>query len=70
VAKVVKPKQDARLDLPVIGPETIQTLVECRAGALALDARGLIFLEREECLAKADAAGLAIVAWLEEPEPR
>jgi DUF1009 family protein len=63
VAKVVKPSQDTRLDLPVIGPETLDVLVECRAGALALDARGLIMLEKEKCLDMADRAGLVIVAW-------
>jgi DUF1009 family protein len=65
VAKVVKPRQDTRLDLPVIGPTTIATLVECRAGALALDAGGLIMLEGDKCLQMANQAGMVIVAWLE-----
>ncbi|MDR1871531.1 MAG: UDP-2,3-diacylglucosamine diphosphatase LpxI [Deltaproteobacteria bacterium] len=69
VAKVVKPSQDIRFDLPVIGPETINVLTSCGAGALALDARGLIMLEKEECLAQANKAGLAIIAWLDQPEP-
>jgi DUF1009 family protein len=63
VAKTVKPGQDRRLDLPVVGPRTIEVLAECRAGALALDASGLIMLDPEECLAMAEAAGLAVVAW-------
>ncbi|MDR2140207.1 MAG: UDP-2,3-diacylglucosamine diphosphatase LpxI [Deltaproteobacteria bacterium] len=67
VAKVVKPSQDSRLDLPVIGPETIEVLIECQAGGLALDARGLIMLEREKCLALADQAALVITAWQDEP---
>ncbi|MDR1545360.1 MAG: UDP-2,3-diacylglucosamine diphosphatase LpxI [Deltaproteobacteria bacterium] len=67
VAKVVKPQQDLRLDLPVVGPETFETLVECGAGALALDAGRLIMLEAEKCLSAADQAGLAVVAWLDEP---
>ena len=65
VAKVVKPSQDFRLDLPVIGPETIEALVECEAGALALDAGGLIMLEPERCVAMAEAGNLAMVAWRE-----
>jgi DUF1009 family protein len=64
VAKTVKPSQDTRFDLPVVGLETIEVLLECRAGALALDASGLIFLDQEQCLALANRAGLAIVAWL------
>lgn len=63
VAKVVKPSQDFRLDLPVIGPETIGALVEVKAGALALDAGGLIMLDPERCLSLAEAGNLAIVAW-------
>jgi DUF1009 family protein len=63
VAKVVKPSQDFRLDLPVIGPETIESLSQVKAGALALDAGGLIMLEPERCLAMAEEAGLSIVAW-------
>jgi DUF1009 family protein len=63
VAKVVKPSQDYRLDLPVIGPETIEVLAEAKAGALALDAGGVIILEPERCLDLAEAAGLSVVAW-------
>jgi DUF1009 family protein len=65
VAKVVKPFQDERLDLPVIGLRTIRLLAECKAGALALDAGGLIMLELDECLSLAEEAGLSIVAWRE-----
>jgi DUF1009 family protein len=67
VAKVVKPSQDTRLDLPVIGLKTIETLVECKAGALALDAGGLIMLQSRRCLELADQSNLAIVAWLDLP---
>jgi DUF1009 family protein len=62
VAKVVKPTQDFRLDLPVIGPETIEVLIECQAGGLILDSTGLIMLEQEKCLLLADQATLVILA--------
>jgi DUF1009 family protein len=68
VAKAVKPGQDLRLDLPVIGPETISVLAECGAAGLALDATGLIMLEPEKCLAMADAAGLAVLGFGAEAE--
>jgi DUF1009 family protein len=68
VAKVVKPLQDVRLDPPVVGPETFSVLADCRAGALALDARGLIFLEREKCLSIANSVGLSVVAWLNDAD--
>lgn len=63
VAKAVKPNQDFRLDLPVIGPGTIEVLIKAKAAGLALDATGLIMLEPEKCLEMAEAADLAIVAF-------
>jgi DUF1009 family protein len=65
VAKVVKPNQDTRLDLPVIGPDTVSVLTECGAGGLALDASGLIMLDGDRCLDMANQAGLVMVAWRE-----
>ncbi|MDR1313865.1 MAG: UDP-2,3-diacylglucosamine diphosphatase LpxI [Deltaproteobacteria bacterium] len=67
VAKVLKPSQDTRLDLPVVGPPTIRLLADVKAGGLALDARGLILLDEEECVRLADAAGIVLVAWLDPP---
>jgi DUF1009 family protein len=69
VAKVVKPSQDWRLDLPVIGPDTVSVLAEVKAGALALDAGGVIMLQADRCLALAAEAGLSIVAWGDDGGP-
>ena len=68
VAKVLKPVQDARLDLPVVGPSTLELLREVGAGGLALDASGLILLEEEACARMADEAGIVLVAWKDPPE--
>jgi DUF1009 family protein len=68
VAKVLKPHQDKRLDLPVIGPSTLELLRDVGAGGLALDAKGLIVLEEESCVRLADEAGIVLVAWKELPE--
>ena len=68
VAKAVKPNQDFRLDLPVIGPETIAVLAESRAAGLALDAGGLIMLEPEKCLEMAERADLVVLAFGPEAE--
>jgi DUF1009 family protein len=67
VAKVMKPTQDFRLDLPVVGPPTLELLAGLNCAGLALDARGLIMLERERCVSIADKAGMALLAWLEPP---
>lgn len=66
VAKVVKPSQDLRLDPPVIGPDSIRVMAECRVGALAIDASHLLIIDRDQCLSLAEASGLAVVAWTDE----
>ena len=49
-------------DVPVVGPQTIQVMRETGATALAVDAARTLLLDREELLAKADSADLAIAA--------
>lgn len=66
VAKVVKPMQDLRLDPPVIGPDTVKVMAQAGIGALAVDARHTLIVDRAQTIALADAAGLAIVAWTDE----
>lgn len=62
LVKVCKPTQDLRFDLPAVGPETVRALAEVGGRALALEAGRTITLDREEMIAVADAAGIAIVA--------
>jgi len=67
VAKVVKPGQDLRMDIPVIGPETIAAMAATKkVGALAIDAIHTIIVKPEETIRLADEAGLAILAWTDE----
>jgi DUF1009 family protein len=47
-------------DVPVIGPGTVQTMIETGTTALAVDAGRTLMLDKQEMLAKAEAAGLAI----------
>jgi len=49
-------------DVPVIGPLTIDVMIETNTTALAVDAGRTLLLDREELLEKANAAKLAIVA--------
>lgn len=51
VVKVAKPQQDFRFDVPVVGLETVNSLVAARASALAVEAGKTIFVQREESLA-------------------
>ena len=62
VVKVGRPDQDMRFDLPVVGPETVATLEEAGATALALDAGHTLMLEQDLVVETANRLGLAIVA--------
>ncbi|MEA2626950.1 MAG: UDP-2,3-diacylglucosamine hydrolase [Candidatus Binatota bacterium] len=61
VVKVAKPAQDLRFDVPAVGPATIAVMTEVGARVLALEAERTITLDREEFLAAADAARIAVV---------
>lgn len=54
VIKVCKPRQDPRLDLPVIGPFTIRTLRDGGASALVVEAGKTIVLDKEIVIQQAD----------------
>ena len=61
VIKVAKPNQDMRFDVPVVGLPTIAVMQECGATALSVDAGKTLLFDRDELIALADAAGIAIV---------
>lgn len=56
LVKVSKPDQDFRFDVPVVGPQTIETCAEAGVGAIAVEARRTLLIERDEverlCVAK------------------
>ncbi|HLW75987.1 MAG TPA: UDP-2,3-diacylglucosamine diphosphatase LpxI [Bryobacteraceae bacterium] len=49
-------------DVPVIGPMTIAVMGETGTTALAIDAGRTLLIDREETIARADIAGITIVA--------
>jgi len=61
VVKVAKKAQDMRFDVPVIGIPTIETMRECGATALSIDAAKTLVFDREQLLATANEAGITIV---------
>jgi UDP-2,3-diacylglucosamine hydrolase len=63
VVKVSKPKQDMRFDVPVVGLPTIATMKACGATALAIDAQRTLLFDREELIAGANEAGIAMQAF-------
>jgi len=61
VVKVAKPNQDMRFDVPVIGMRTIETMILAGATCLSVEAGRTLLFDREALLARASAAGIAIV---------
>ena len=62
VAKSAKPKQDMRFDVPSVGPDTIDSMVEAGASALVIEAGRTLMVDRETVVKKADQHGMTIVA--------
>jgi DUF1009 family protein len=55
-------RQHLRFDVPVIGPQTIQVMRETGTTALAVDAGRTLLIDREEMIARANEAQIAILA--------
>ena len=58
--KRAKPGQDHRVDLPTIGPQTVAAAQRAALSGIALQAGAVVMLDRDEILARADAAGIAL----------
>jgi DUF1009 family protein len=61
LVKRVKPQQDRRLDLPVVGPDTISDAIAARLTGIAVEAGGAILVRRDETTRRADAAGIFLI---------
>ena len=60
--KSPKPAQDLRIDLPTIGPDTVDQISRAGLGGIAFQAGGVIALELPEMIKRADAAGIFLWA--------
>ena len=63
VIKVSKPQQDMRFDVPVVGLDTLNSMLEVNARVLAIEAEKSILLKRERLLTAANEAGIAVVGF-------
>lgn len=61
VLKVSRPQQDARFDIPVVGPDTLREAIAGRARVLAVEAGSTFMLHRHEMVAAANAHRVALV---------
>jgi DUF1009 family protein len=62
LVKASQRRKHMLFDVPVVGPQTIAVMRETGTTALAIDAERTLLLDRNELIAQADQAGIAIVA--------
>ena len=67
LAKVSKPRQDLRFDVPVIGPRTLETAAEAKLAAIAVEAGRTLLLERETLLALAAEKAITVIGVAADP---
>lgn len=65
VAKVAKPDQDLRFDVPAVGVDTVKAMIEAGATALVMEAGKTLLVDRHNVLALADNNNITIVAMVE-----
>ena len=63
VAKVSKPKQDMRFDVPVVGLPTISAMKAAGATALAIDAERTLLFDRDALIQAANDANISVQAF-------
>ncbi len=62
LVKVSKPDQDFRFDVPVVGPQTIETCLGAGVKAIAIEAGKTLLLERETVFRLCQEHGISIQA--------
>jgi DUF1009 family protein len=67
VVKASAPAHDYRLDVPTVGPDTIDCCAAGGAAVVALEAERVLLLERERVEAEAVRVGMSIVGVTERP---
>jgi hypothetical protein len=60
LAKIAKPGQDRRFDLPAIGPETVAAARRAGLRAIVVEAGSTLLLDRAEVAALCDAGGVSL----------
>jgi len=61
LVKTAKPDQDLRVDLPAVGPRTIDLATSAGLAGIAVEANGALIAERDETIRKANEAGLFLI---------
>ncbi len=61
LVKISKPGQESRVDLPVIGPDTVQQSAEAGLRGIAVEAGRCLIIDRQKTIAIADREGLFLI---------
>lgn len=61
LVKIAKPGQERRVDLPTIGPETVESAIQAGLRGIAIEAGSVQILYRKLMLEKANQAGIFIL---------
>jgi DUF1009 family protein len=61
LGKCPKPQQDLRVDMPTIGPRTVEAAIEAGLAGIAVDAGRVMIVDRATVIRRADAEGLFVV---------
>jgi DUF1009 family protein len=69
LAKGPKPGQELRVDMPVIGPRTVDLAAAAGLAGLAVEAGAVLLLDRDEAIQAADRQGIAIEGLATAPAP-
>lgn len=68
LVKVSRRRKHLLFDVPVAGPQTIETMAETATTALAVDAGRTLLLDKDEMLRLADERGIAVAGYAPEEE--
>ena len=61
VVKIAGGKKDERFDLPVVGPETIKTMVEAKGKIIAVESGKTIIFDKEKVINQCKKAGITFL---------
>lgn len=70
LVKAVKPRQERRVDLPVIGVKTVELAAAAGLSGIAVEGGGALIVNRAAVVAAADRLGLFVYGFAPEDRPR
>ncbi len=70
LAKIAKPVQERRVDLPTIGARTVEGAAAAGLAGIAVEVGGALIIDRDAVAATADAAGVFVVGVASQGIPR